>query len=324
MVYTKIKLISGSANKTLAEEVSKILKVPLTPITLKKFSDGEIYCQIQESVRGCDVFIIQPTSKDANTNLMELLIISDALKRSSPEKITAVIPYYGYSRQDRKTKPREPVTAKLVATMIEAAGITRIMCFDLHAAQIQGFFDIPSDNLDLIPLFADYIASKKQKNLVIVSPDVGGAARARTYAKVLNAPLAIIDKRRPAPNVAAVENVVGDVKGKVAVLIDDIIDTAGSITEAAKILKKFGATEIYAIATHGVLSDPATERIMNSELKEVVVTNTIEIPREKLSRKLKVISIAKILAETIKRNHTGEPMGVVYEKMYEQLKRKMK
>ena len=324
MVYTKIKLISGSANTKLAEEVSRILKIPLTPLTLKKFSDGEIYCQIQESVRGCDVFIIQPTSKDANHNLMELLIISDALKRSSPEKITAVIPYYGYSRQDRKTKPREPVTAKLVANLIEVAGIDRIMCFDLHAAQIQGFFDIPSDNLDLIPIFADYIASKKLKNIVIVSPDVGGAARARTYAKVLNAPLAIIDKRRTAPNVASVENVVGDVRGKCAVIVDDIIDTAGSITEAAKILKKFGAVEVYAIATHGVLSDPAVERIQNSELKEVVVTNTIEIPQEKRIPKLKVISVAPILAETMKRNHTGQPMGVVYEQMYDKLKRKLK
>ncbi len=319
-----LKLISGTANRKLAEEVAKILKISLTPVEIKRFHDGEIYCRVLESVRGCDVYIIQPTSPDASLNLMELLIMVDALKRSSPDKITAVIPYFGYSRQDKKTKPREPITAKLVANMIEVAGVDRVIMFDLHVAQIQGFFDIPSDNLDLIPQFADYIVNKKLNDIVIVSPDAGGAARARTFAKVLDVPIAIVDKRRPEPNIAEVENVIGDIKGKTAVIVDDLIDTAGSIAEAANILIKFGAKEVYAIATHGVLSDPAIERIGKSPLKEVVVTNTIEIPKEKMISKLKVISIGPLLAEDIKRTHEGLPMGVVYEEMYRKLEKKMR
>ncbi|MBI2653769.1 ribose-phosphate pyrophosphokinase [Candidatus Woesearchaeota archaeon] len=318
------KLISGTANKKLADEVSKILKIPLTPVEIKRFHDGEIYCRVLESVRGCDVYIIQPTSPDASLHLMELLILVDALKRSSPDKITAVIPYYGYCRQDKKTKPREPITAKLVANMIATAGVNRVIMFDLHVAQVQGFFDIPSDNLDVIPLFADYIADKKLKDIVIVSPDAGGAARARAFGKVLNAPIAIVDKRRPEQNVSEVENVIGDVKSKTAFLVDDIIDTAGSITEASNILLKFGAKEIYALATHGVLSNPAIERISNSKIKEIIITNTIEIPIEKMASKLKVISIAPLLAETIKRTHEGLPMGIIYEEMYRRLERKIK
>ena len=318
------KLMSGTANKKLAEEVAKILKVPLTPVEIKRFHDGEIYCRVLESVRGADVFIIQPTSPDANLNLMELLIMVDALKRSSPERITAVIPYYGYCRQDKKTKPREPITSKLVANMIQVAGVERVIMFDLHVAQVQGFFDIPSDNLDVIPIFAEYIASKKLKDIVIVSPDAGGAARARSYAKVLNAPIAIIDKRRSEPNVAAVEHVIGDVKNKTAIVIDDIIDTAGSVTEAANILLKFGARDVYAFATHGILSKPAIERLTGSKIKEVVVTNTVYIPKEKITGKLKVISIAPLLAEDIKRTHEGLPMGVVYEEMYKRLEKKIK
>ncbi|MEK6828032.1 MAG: ribose-phosphate pyrophosphokinase [Nanoarchaeota archaeon] len=324
MLKEHFKLISGTANKKLADEVAKILKVPLTPVEIKRFHDGEIYCRVLESVRGCDVYVIQPTSPDASLNLMELLILVDALKRSSPDKITAVIPYYGYCRQDKKTKPREPITAKLVANMIETAGVDRVITFDLHVAQVQGFFDIPSDNLEVVPLFADYIANKKLKDIVVVSPDAGGAARARSFGKVLNAPIAIIDKRRPEQNVAEVEHVIGDVKGKTAFLVDDIIDTAGSITEAASILLKFGAKEAYALATHGVLSDPAIEKINNSRLKEVVVTNTIEIPKKKLISKLKIVSIAPLLAETIKRTHEGLPMGVIYEEMYKKLDKKLK
>ncbi|HLC50161.1 MAG TPA: ribose-phosphate pyrophosphokinase [Candidatus Nanoarchaeia archaeon] len=323
-IQRNLKLISGTANRALAEEVSKALKIPLTPVDTRKFHDGEIYCRVLESVRGCDVYIIQPTSSDANHNLMELLIMVDAIKRSSPDNITAVVPYYGYCRQDKKTKPREPITAKLVANMMQVAGIDRVIFFDLHVAQVQGFFDIPSDNLDLIPLFCDYIIGKKAKEIVLVSPDAGGAARVRTFAKVINAPIAIVDKRRPEANVAKVENVIGDVKGKTAFMIDDIIDTAGSITEAAKILKQFGAKEVYALATHGVLSGPAIERIQNSEIKEVVVTNTIAIPDEKRISKLKIISIAPLLAETVKRTHEGLPMGVVYEEMYAKLKKKYK
>ena len=324
MLKKHFKLISGTANRKLAEEVAKILKVPLTPVEIKRFSDGEIYCRFLESVRGADAYLIQPTSPDASLNLMELLIMVDALKRSSPEKITAVIPYYGYCRQDKKTKPREPITAKLVANMIQVAGVDRVIMFDLHVAQVQGFFDIPSDNLDVIPLFADYIASKKRKDIVIVSPDAGGAARARSFGKVLNAPIAIIDKRRPEANVAEVHNVIGDVKGKTAFLVDDLFDTAGSITEAAKILLKFGANEVYALATHGVLSEPAIDRIGKSQIKEVVITNTIETPKEKMINKLKIISIAPLLAETIKRTHEGLPMGIVYEQMYKKLEKKLK
>lgn len=318
-----LKLISGTANRKLAEEVSKILKVPLTPVEIKRFSDGEIYCRVLESVRGCDVYIIQPTSPDASLNLMELLVMVDALKRSSPEKITAVIPYFGYARQDKKTKPREPITAKLVANMIQVAGVDRVIMFDLHVAQVQGFFDIPTDNLDMIPKFAEYILDKRIKNVVIVSPDAGGAARARTFAKVLNTPIAIIDKRRPEPNVAEVENVIGDVKNKSAIIVDDIIDTAGSITEGAKILKKHGAKEVYALATHGVLSGSAIERIHKSNLKEVIITNTISIPKSKISDKIKVMSIGQLLAEDIKRTHEGLPMGVVYEQLYKKLDKKI-
>ena len=324
MLKEHFKLISGSANKNLSDEVAKILKVPLTPVDIKRFHDGEIYCRVLESVRGCDIYVIQPTSPDANLNLMELLIMIDALKRSSPDKITAVIPYYGYCRQDKKSKPREPITSKLIANMIQVAGVDRVIMFDLHVAQVQGFFDIPSDNLDVIPLFANYIADKKIKDMVIVSPDAGGAARARSYGKVLNAPIAIVDKRRPEANVAQVENVIGDVKGKSAFLVDDIMDTAGSIAEAANILLKFGAKEVYALATHGVLSHPAVERISKSSLKEVVVTNTIEVSKEKIVSKLKIISIAPLLAETIKRTHEGLPMGIVYEEMYKKLDKKLK
>jgi len=324
VIKEHFKLISGTANKKLAEEVAKILKVPLTPVEIKRFHDGEIYCRVLESVRGCDVFIIQPTSPDASLNLMELLIMVDALKRSSPDKITAVIPYYGYCRQDKKTKAREPITAKLVANMIDIAGVERVITFDLHVAQVQGFFDIPSDNLEVIPLFAEYIFSKKLKDIVIVSPDAGGAARARSFGKVLNAPIAIIDKRRTEQNVAEIHHIIGDVKGKTAFLVDDIIDTAGSITEAAKVLIKFGSKEVYALATHGVLSNPAIERIKNSPIREVIITNTIRVPKEKMIDKLKIISVAPLLAETIKRTHEGLPMGMVYEQLYSKLEKKLK
>ena len=323
MLKNHFKLISGTANKKLADEVAKMLGISLTPVEIKRFHDGEIYCRVLESVRGCDVFIIQPTSPDSSLNLMELLIMVDALKRSSPDKITAVIPYYGYCRQDKKIKPREPITAKLVANMLQVAGVDRIIMFDLHVPQIQGFFDIPTDNLEVVPIFADYIANKKLKGIVVVSPDAGGAARARDFGKVLNAPIAIVDKRRPEPNVAEVENVIGDVRGKVAILVDDIIDTAGTMTEAANILIKFGAKEVYAVATHSILSDPAMERLSKSQIKEVVVTNTINIPKEKITDKLKIISIAPLLAETIKRTHEGLPMGVVYERLYKKLEEKI-
>src|SRR3989338_3356769 len=316
-----IKLISGTANKDLAMEVSKYLKLPLTPIEIRRFSDGEIYARVLESVRGCDVFIIQPTSPDVNANLMELLIIVDALKRSSPTRITAVIPYFGYSRQDRKAKPREPISAKLVAKMIETAGVNIVMAFDLHVPQLQGFFDIPSDNLDLIPLYAEHIVKKKFKDIVFVSADVGGVARTRAMANVMHAPIAIIDKRRSAHGVSMVEHVIGDVKGKTAILVDDMIDTAVTITKAASTLEKHGAKDVYVLATHPVLSGPAIERLQNSAIKEIITTNTIELPKEKKIKKINVISIGPLLAETIKRQHEGTSMGVVYEKLYTKIKK---
>jgi len=318
-----IKLISGTANRPLADSISKYLKIKLTPIDIHRFNDGEIYARIQDSVRGCDIFVIQPTSPDVNANLMELLIIVDALKRSSPARITAVIPYFGYSRQDRKARSREPISAKLVAKMLETAGVDIVMAFDLHVPQVQGFFDIPSDNLDLIPLYAEYILKKKLKNLVFVSPDVGGVARTRTVANVLSAPIAIIDKRRSEHGVAKVENVIGDVKNKTAILVDDMIDSAGTITKAASLLKHKGANEIYVMATHPVLSSPAIKRLKDSVIKEIITTDTIELPKEKKISKIKVISIASLLAETIKRQHEGTSMGVVYDKLYKKLKNRL-
>jgi len=318
----ELKVISGTANKSLAVEVAKHLKIKLTPVDIHKFSDGEIYVRILESVRGSDIYIIQPTSPDANLNLMELLITVDALKRSSPQRITAVIPYFGYSRQDKKIAAREPITAKLVAKMIETAGVDRVMTFELHVPQIQGFFDIPSDNLDLIPIYADHILRKKLKNIVFVAPDVGGAARTRHLARVLHAPIAIIDKRRPKPGIAKVENVIGDVKNKTVVIVDDIIDTAGTITQAVSILKKHGAKDIYVLATHAVLSGPAIKRLQESPVKEIIVTNTIELDKSKKINKIKVISTAPLLSEAIKRQHEGMPMGAVYEKLYQKLRKR--
>ena len=315
----QLKIISGTANKDLAEEVAKALNVPLTETEIKRFNDGELYARILESVRGADVYVIQPTGPNVNENLMELLIIIDALKRASPARITSVIPYFGYARQDKKIKPREPITAKLVARMIEIAGANRAIMFDLHCPQIQGYFDIPSDNLDLLPIFTEYIMNKNLKDLVVVAPDIGGTIRTRLLAKVLNAPLAIIDKRRPKPGIAEVENVIGDVKGKTAIIIDDIIDTAGTITEGTKILKKFGADEIYVFATHAVLSGPAIKRLEEAPIKEVILTNSIPLPEEKKIGKTKIISIANLLAETIKRCNEGLPMGMVYKEMYKKL-----
>jgi len=317
----EFKLISGTANKKLALKVAKHLKKRLTPVDIHRFSDGEIYARIQESVRGCDVFIIQPTGPDVNSNLMELLVVVDALKRCSPARITAVVPYFGYARQDRKAKPREPITAKLVAKMMETAGIDIVMAFDLHVPQLQGFFDIPSDNLDLIPVYAEYILRKKLTDIVIVSPDVGGVARARSIANSIHAPIAIIDKRRTREGVAKVENVIGDVKGKTTILVDDIIDTAGTITAAAKLMKKHGTKEVYVLATHPVLSDPAIERLEKSIIKEVLVSDTIELPTEKRIKKIKTISIAPLLAETIKRQHDGTSMEIVYEKLHEKIRK---
>ena len=317
----ELKLISGSANRSLAAEVAKYLKTKLTPVDIHCFSDGEIYVRILESVRGSDVYILQPTSPDANLNLMELLIMIDALKRASPQRITAVITYFGYSRQDRKVKAREPISAKLVAKIIEAAGVDRVMTFDLHVAQVQGFFDKPSDNLDLIPVYAEYILKKNLKDIVFVAPDVGGAKRARTLAEVLHKPIAIIDKRRDDKGKVIVGQVIGDVKDKTAILVDDILDTAGTVVEAASILKKHGTKDVYVLATHPVLSGPAIKRLQKSLIKEILVTNTIELPKKKKINKIKIISVAPLLAQTIKRQHEGTPMGVVYDALYDKIKK---
>jgi len=320
----ELKVISGTANRSLAAEVAKNLKIKLTPVDIHRFNDGEIYVRILESVRGSDIYVIQPTSPDANLNLMELLITIDALKRSSPQRITAVIPYFGYARQDRKAKAREPISAKLVAKMIESAGADRVMTFELHVDQVQGFFDIPSDNLDLRPIYAEHILKKKLKDVVIVAPDVGGAKRARALAEVLHVPIAIIDKRRNEKGNVVMGHVIGDVKNKSTIIVDDILDTAGTITEAATILKKHGAKDIYVQATHPVLSEPAIKRLQKSQIKEILVTNTIEIPKKKRINKIKVISVAPLLSETIKRQHDGTPMGIVYDRLYEKLRKKIR
>jgi len=318
----QMKIIAGSANYPLAEEVARYLKAPLTPTEVKRFSDGEIYARILESVRGCDVFVIQPTSPDVNANLMELLLTVDALKRSSPARITAVIPYFGYQRQDRKAKPREPISAKVVAKMIEAAGVDIVMAFDMHVPQVQGFFDIPSDNLDVIPLYVEAILKKKLKDVVFVAPDIGGVARTRTLAKVMDAPIAIIDKRRSEQGVATAEHVIGDVKSKTCILVDDIIDTAGTITEAASILVRHGAKDIYVMATHAILSGLAIQRLQEAPITELITTNTILLPKEKRISKISVINIAPLLAETIKRQHEGTSMGHVYEELHKKNMRK--
>ncbi len=318
----KLKLISGTANKKLAEEVSAKLGIPLTPITISRFNDGEIYVKVEESVRGCDIFLIQPTCPPTNETLMELLIIVDALKRASAKEITAVIPYYGYARQDRKATPREPITAKLVANLITVSGVNRVITFDLHVDQLQGFFDIPLDNLEVMPILAENILEKGLKDIVVVSPDAGGTVRARRLAKLVGASLAIIDKRRPKHGVAQVMNIIGEVEGKNAILIDDMIDTAGTITKAAKAIKDAGALGVYVCATHPLFSGPAIERLKEAPIDEVLVTNTISLAKDKMLSKIKVISLAPLLAETIDRIFEGKPMGVVFDKFYDDLREK--
>src|SRR4051794_4525966 len=287
-----LKVFSLNSNRGLAEEIASVIGVELGKCTVTRFSDGEIQINIEESIRGCDVFIIQSTNTPINEHIMELLIMIDALKRASAKTINVVLPYYGYARQDRKARSREPITAKLVANLLETAGATRVIAIDLHASQIQGFFDIPVDQLLGVPILSDYFKSKNLNDIVIVSPDHGGVTRARKMADRLKAPIAIIDKRRPRPNVAEVMNIVGHIEGKTAILIDDIIDTAGTITIAASALIESGAKEVYACCTHPVLSGPAIERIDNSKIKELVVTNSIELSEAKASPKIQQLSIA--------------------------------
>jgi len=309
----RLRLFSGSANLPLSQEVARYLGIDLGPMIRKRFADGEIYVQIQESIRGCDVYLIQPCCSPVNDNLMELLIMIDASRRASARQITAVLPYYGYARADRKTAGRESITAKLVANLIVEAGASRVLAMDLHSAQIQGYFDIPFDHVYGSPVLLDYLASKQLSDIVVVSPDVGGVARARAFAKKLDdAPLAIIDKRRQSHNVAEVLNVIGDVKGKTAVLVDDMIDTAGTISEGARMLREVGARQVYACATHAVFSDPATERLSSGVFEEVIVTNTIPLPQEKRFPQLRVLSVANLLGETIWRIHEDSSVSSMF------------
>ncbi len=306
-------LFSGTSNSELAQQISKELDLPLSAARIKKFSDGEINVKIEESVRGKDVFIIQPTSAPANANLMELLIMTDALKRSSAKSITAVVPYYGYARQDRKAEPRVPITAKLVANLMETAGITRVITIDLHASQIQGFFDIPVDNLYGAVLFKEYIESKNFKNPVIASPDIGGVARARYFAKSLGLDMVIVDKRREKANESEVMNIIGDVEGKDIIMIDDMIDTAGTMVKGAAALKAQGANSVMACCTHPVLSGPAYERIANGELDELVITDTIKTTENSQKcDKIKVLSTSKMLAEVIRRVYHNESLNSIF------------
>ncbi|KXH86827.1 ribose-phosphate diphosphokinase [Sporosarcina sp. HYO08] len=310
----KLKIFSLNSNETLAKQVAEEIGLPLGRCSVKRFSDGEVQINIEESIRGCDVFVIQSTSDPVNEHLMELLIMIDALKRASARNINVVMPYYGYARQDRKARPREPITAKLVANLIETAGANRVIGIDLHAPQIQGFFDIPIDHLVAEPILTEYFKNKGISNdVVIVSPDHGGVTRARKMADRMKAPIAIIDKRRPRPNVAEVMNIVGNVEGKTAILIDDIIDTAGTITIAASALVESGAKEVYACCTHPVLSGPAIERIDNSIIKELVITNSIELSEQKKSAKIQQLSIAKLLSDAIIRVFENKSVSTLFD-----------
>ncbi|MBI4746817.1 MAG: ribose-phosphate pyrophosphokinase [Deltaproteobacteria bacterium] len=309
----KLKLFSGNSNIALAGEMCGSLGILPGKATVKRFSDGEIFVEIEENVRGADVFVVQSICYPGNDNLMELLIMMDALKRASTKRITAVLPYYGYARQDRRVAPRTRITAELVADLITTAGADRILCMDLHAGQIQGFFNIPVDHLYATPVILDYIKKNFNDDIVIVSPDAGGVERARAFAKRLNCSLAIIDKRRTAPNVAEVMNIIGDVSGKVAIIVDDMVDTAGTLTQGAKAVKDNGAKKIYAISTHPVLSGPAISRIEQSVMEELVVTNTIPLTKEGAAcNKIKVLSVASLLAEAIKRVYIGDSVSSLF------------
>ena len=312
-VLSELKIFTGNSNPALAWEICANLDLPLSVASVKTFSDGEIMVEIGENVRGRDVFVVQSTCAPSNQNLMELLVMVDALKRASAARITAVIPYFGYARQDRKVAPRTPITSKLVADLITTSGVHRVLCVDLHAGQIQGFFNIPVDHLYAAPVILDDIKSRLRGRLVVVSPDAGGTERARAFAKRLDAGLAIIDKRRSGPNVSEVMHIIGEVSGETCVIVDDMIDTAGTLCQAAAALKAHGAGDIYATATHAVLSGPALERINQSCLKEVLVTNTIPVG-EKLGScpRLRQLSVAKLLAEAIRRIHGEESVSSLF------------
>ncbi len=306
----KLKIIAGTANSKLAQEISQKLGIEISETKIGHFSDGEIQVKIVDNVRGADCYIIQPTCTPVNENIMQLLILADALKRASARRITAVIPYYGYARQDRKAEPRVPITSKLIANLITASGINRILTMDLHAGQIQGFFDIPVDHLYGTPVLLDYFKNKKLDNPIVVSPDAGGVERARAFAKHLAADLAIVDKRRPRPNEAAIMNIIGDVKGRNAIILDDMIDTAGTLTKVAEAIKNAGANQVYAAASHGVLSGEALKKIKDSSLEEVVITDSI--PHYNEEPKIKILSIASLFAEAIMRISNDESISVLF------------
>ncbi|MBK1809579.1 ribose-phosphate diphosphokinase [Clostridium sp. YIM B02505] len=311
-----IKIFTGNSHPQLAHEIASILGLPIGTAKVGTFSDGEISVDIGETVRGADVFLVQSTSAPVNNNLMELLIMIDAFKRASAGRITAVIPYYGYARQDRKAKSRDPITSKLVADLLTAAGAERVLTMDLHAAQIQGYFNIPVDHLMGAPILSKYFIEKgliDRDDVVVVSPDLGSVTRARKFADRLHAPIAIIDKRRPKANVSEIMNIIGEVKGKRCILIDDMIDTAGTIANAANALKDLGATHVYACCTHGVLSGPAFERINNSAIEELVMLNTIALPEREDLHKFKSLSVAPLIAEAINRIYDDKPLSKLFE-----------
>lgn len=315
MKRDKMLIFAGNSNKGLSEEICTALNMAPGNAVVGRFSEGEIKVKINEDVRGKDVFIIQSICPPINDNLMELLILIDAVKRASAYRITSVIPYYGYARQDRKDQPRVPITAKLVANLLTAAGTNRVLTIDLHAGQIQGFFDIPLDHLFAINVFAEYLEKNKPKNLVVVSPDVGGIKTARAYAKKLKADLAVVDKRRVNDKKTEVMFIMGDVKGKNALIVDDIVATAGSIAEAAEALKENGAKDIYVAATHPILSGPAMERLKKSQIKKMLVTNTIPVPKAKMISKIEVLSVGALLAEAINRIHKEESISTLFDKI---------
>lgn len=297
----RLKIFTGNANPALAKQIAEHLGIPLGQGQVMRFSDGEVHVRIEESVRGADIFVVQPTSTPVNEHLMELLIMIDALRRASARRITAVIPYYGYARQDRKTRARDPITAKLTANLLTTAGVDRVLAMDLHAGQIQGFFDIPVDHLPGVPILAEYFKSKGLQDMVVVSPDLGGVTRARDLANRLGVDIAIIDKRRPEPNVAEVMNIIGRIRGKRVIMIDDIIDTAGTITLGAEALLAHGASEVYACCTHAVLSGPAVTRLAASPVTEVVITDTIPLPADKQIAKFTVLPVAPLFGDAILR-----------------------
>lgn len=312
-VFSDYKVFTGNAHPELANEIASIMGKPLGKATVTKFSDGEISVNLWESVRGVDVYIVQPTCNPVNDNLMELLIMIDAMKRASAGRINAVIPYYGYARQDRKAKARDPITSKLVANLIVAAGADRVVTMDLHANQIQGYFDIPVDHLVGLPILAKYFKEKALEDVVVVSPDHGSVTRARNLAQYLDAPIAIIDKRRPEPNKSEIMNIIGNIEGKNCIILDDMIDTAGTICNAANAIKERGAKAVYSCATHAVLSGPAVERLEASAIEELVLLNTIPMPEEKKIEKMKFLSVAPLFAEAVTRIFTNGSISKLFD-----------